>query len=70
VLFTCLNDLTPFLRSLKCILDGTPSIQIIQIESTSLTNALNHVNVMLALRFGAFGIFMEVVNLIYLSMST
>ena len=35
-----------------------------QIKSTSLTNGLNHGNVMLALEFGAFGIFIEVVNLI------
>ena len=39
-------------------------LHIIQIKSTLLTNGLNRGNVMLALEFGAFGIFIEVVNLI------
>ena len=43
---------------------------MMQIKSTSLTNGLSHGNVMLAPKSGAFGILMEVVNLISWSMST
>jgi hypothetical protein len=43
---------------------------MMQVESTSLTNGLNHGNVILAPKFGAFSILTEVVNLIFRSMST
>jgi len=58
-------------KSLFCYLTTQTSVlchkrlHIIQIKSTSLTNGLNRGNVMLALEFGAFCIFIEVVNLIF-----